>query len=1778
MITSLIHSRFDTLPAHPPTPPRETIRPSDAATPALDGSTDFYTVSKHPYSNHSKLPVTSDLLPSPSRDINLDSNTSKRVGFLAGPVYFDIPASGRQTSSSPKLVKDTRPGKNGKSPKSILKPASALPPPTPEDLNTKLSYFSPEVPGSLAKMLQSVIHQLAGSSRAARLDAYLALNGALKAYGGIPNKRFLAQRMGLFMQFLSRDIVWKDEDGQWDLNIIVQALKLTMTILFEPGLAPTLDDDFRTFLVDRSIGVLESADMPKALVKTHMFVLAQQRFPPQIMTNSRVDRLVTALATIEGRCTGNNAVMTRLILYTRLSEQAPGLMLTRMQDWLHHVLHGMLSSIRDVRIRGIETCTQAGLIFGVHSTAAKSLHEMFDTETDKGETNCEYFTARLFEMMTDKEMGAYVPQIWSSIILFFRSKSKTLERWPKFKHWLLVLQKCLNSSDLTVKYQATLAWDRLVFVVMPSAATPSAMMSMLRVPLAGSLERRSTDKHSQQFRHFALDSYYKLLHYALRPGLSAGEYDSAWDMYVQPLVTELARSKGKGRETACRVLQGLVNGTNGVWDVNAALNATPIKPQELSRIDAKWVRTRLARVLKLLEPILQSEFEESWNISTTVDATWIALMKALCDAGSQEVKISSELKYAIALLINFLQRLLARCAATASSERQGLWLEKYTLIVDSTVEILGPGAFTEDFLVASGAEYVEVARTPSHRHPKQSGNSQPAIMVLFRQLYRFPLGSDLSDRRQSAASALLERIVSSKSTCVAKLSVLNRCLSHEVETRGEVELRTHLWIICAETAREVLRSTAFDQDMRASYDLGHGLRVATEILTNGLDVCEGGQMFTLLQNLYEGIVNSASRGAADGGVVLGAMEPAAKALVQSGASASLKAKAFLAARVLSADVWPLHPRTIDIGRKALWGDSLAAHKTVLSDPFQHVYAMIIDTVDALYEHLDDGVDVPMCRELLTATTAFLRAAPLSLLVTALRKIQRSFVVWIEDKQRKTAKTAQVSELVGRHYSCAKDSFLLTTLQVLETWSIILRLLNTCPKKDSALLKALEPLFVAGLSSPHKTIVKDTIRFWNQSFGTEDSLDYPSTLRDVLRTRAMDTDIELPAFPESTGDFVPADFPDFFPSQQEVGQDAISTASGPMLQLGGSNSNLQALAQQHATQSPADHSPIAGVVEPSSRSSRNSTPKALLPYDDSRIQFAAIESSPFAPPDESQMLTDHQKGVKASQLAIARQFPDLSSSPLAQSTALQRSLLKKPDFRTRQDLGKEDQAPGTPTALPEATSLMSDDLPSSPTPSAGREAGCGVVDDDEFDNDDHMSIEPPSSPPRGTLKDDNHSIDVAELNNEEPDVADEDEVATGDLPVIPGNKDELEDDRDRQKPTRAFEIELPSDTQLPTMQLQLEEETAAALSLAEIHAAAPVDRDNAPEHFSARLTKPETAERSSEHNRVDATDFAPIVAGDEPERTTPTDITRVEDSFVAYSPANNEEESQSTSGSQSIQRASRKRKRQSSTMYTNKKRKQQSPFKRFFSSLLGQSQEEDDEDIGEEIVVASSQRSSSPAAEGVEDVHDGKEQNPGHDVALARPARRPLRRPTPASQSRYPQVAASTLKRKASVLSNESNSETQVSIYVASSAGTPAKARKKAGRPPTRRTDTSQERQASQASSQTRRRKLRAVVIDNTALEIHDHESIVQGSTAKQPPMRTDRMTTPEALAARNQANRTVSDRPMLTPRSILGRLRGVLTDLKGIILGPQEVREFDDMLFELRTETHEAGRRERAMR
>jgi len=1730
-------SLFTSLPARPPTPPKDV---QEHVQNALDFLENGHEESEQDASEISKRQFSTDTPPvsSPVSSIGAPagSNAAKKVGFSPfPPTFHEIPKAGVSSSPRDRLLRSTPRPRNTKAVKSILKLSSFAPPPTPDEQEQRLGYFSPEDPASFGKMLQSVLKELASSSKSSRLDAYLALQGALTAYDGIPDRQAMAANMPQFQQSLSRDLMWKDTSGLIDTQIATQALKLACTMVFDTQLSKAMDDEFRVFLIDRSITVMEQPDMPKALVKTHLYLVAQQKFHQSIITPNRAERMISALRTIEERCSSNSLIATRLVIYQRLLDQAPSVMSARLKDWLEHVFHGMLSSINDTRTRAIEVGHHAGLLLGNNPAASKALHDLFETEVEEGQCYCDYLTLRLTSMIGDKERqsGILVPQIWSVVVMFFRTKRRPLEKWPRLRTWLQVLQKCLNSSDFAIKSQANLAWKKLVFAVMPDASTGSTMLSMLKVPIKAGFEKRNSDRAGKQARQFALDGYHNLLHYSMRPSLSHAALDITWDAYVAPVLSEMIEASHKGRVNACNILYGLLSSNAGVWNEYAALDATPIKSHDLPRLDPRWVRTRLTKVLALVEPIVSAGLWVTEEESLMTAKLWQSTLQSIAEAGAQEVRTSNELREAIALVMNMFQRLWkSLCganvpgAATASTNFQE--------IMRTTCHYIGPSLLAEDILARTPEGDAEAAPTPSHRPSKhQHVLYSPLIFTLTMMCSQMHPGE--SQKWRSMAADVVELACKSKSTSAARLQLLNRtsqavrtsCTS--VDAKEPIAI---LWSLFAKQATEALRHSKTESTPTGT--LGQKLRDALSIVICGLPIMHSLSEDAITGSLLvEEIIAVARCKAGDAGVVLAVIEPLSKALLDKDALINYKTEIAIAAMLLRSAGWPQNRQSMEQGRKTLWGMGSGLHRAGTFDLYEHMYGLIKEASRNAYTSMgSNALHDNDCYDMLDSLAGFVKNCPISLLVNTLRQIQEAVVVWLEDDNRRA--------FAGTDSSLSQS--------VTELWSQVLGQLTELPRKDGSLLALLQPLMVAGFVSPKRAVVNRTIAFWNEYFGNLDSLRYPSKLEKVLRAARAYVELDLPDFPENAPDDEPIDLPAFSGPQYENTQvDPKSSLSSRWSGLPrGTASPVRRTAASIDVSSRLATIETGGTYSASKSNSKSSAAKARLRHDDSQILFAPIDSSPLPVEDESQLLTDHQKEVRARQVEGAQMFPDISSTPVRKSTP--RSRRKAPgtlNFST--DIAAhnaDDEVVSTPLDVPEAHGETSGYMGSSPTPNSSAKPRHNTVQAKAAQAD--FDEEPSSSPPRSPEQD-KDTPRVNEVDHDDGFVAES-------VPPVTRLAKKLSLAREHEQVQQ--DSDLPSDTALPTEQLQLEAQAA------EVQA----EGDD---------TSPHTQTPVDATTIIDPTEMVAQSTAEDRDNENNDDVSRVENSFVEQRDSPDPIAEPSPSDSQYMSRSGRKRKRVNEAVDNSaaKKQKHQSPFRRVFSGIFGRSQQEEEDDIGDEIIVASSQIGDSPATERVlkveEEPKDTQEsvtssQKPKRGRGRPRKSETPTPVPTPVAA--IPLACTTRLKRRASALSGAEDMLTEPTTSEVKTTPAPKRQRRRA-----KAKSAIEEARKSQEDPDSRppsRRKATAVVIEKPDSDVDvsetrmasDDEDASVGESQDKP---------------KETAATPFRSQPMDTPKSILGRLRDILGDCRNAIFGSQEERDFDNVLFELRQEVHGAAARGR---
>lgn len=1199
-----------------------------------------------------------------------------------------------------------------------------------------------------------------------------------------------------------------------------------------------------------------------------------------------------------------------------------------------------------------------------------------------------------------------------------------------------------------------------------------------------------------------------------------------WDAYVNPILSDMIRASQKGRYNACKILHGLLSPNVGLWNELAAMDPNPIKSHDLPRLDPRWVRSRLTKVLALVEPIMSAELWTSEEEHALAARVWQDTLQSIAEAGTQEVRTSNELREAIALVMNLFQRLW-KSSPPSEESRPLITSTNFQVMMRTTCHYIGPSLLAEDILARTPQGDAEAAPTPSHRPSKHQHALYSPLLFTLSMLCSQPHQADEPQWR-SAAAEIMELACKSRATSAAKLQLINRTsqvLQTSCSSPDEKKQVARLWSLFAEQAVSALRHSRTESATTGA--LGQKLRDALSVVIYGLPVMRSDVVYTDVECLLiEEIVEVARSAAGDSGVMLAVIEPLSRALLDKTSSIEPQTRAEVAAILLRSAGWPQNRHATEQGRRVLWGVGSGPHKAGAFEPYEHFYSLVKEVLEVGYtqmghESSNDSVSVAI----LDGLSSFLDSCPLPLLANALRQIQDGLVIWIKDNERKV--------FSGTNMAARQ--------QITEIWNRTIDHLAALSRKDGALLSLLQPLFIAGFVSPNRAVVNRTILFWNESFGQREELQYPSELARVLRAARPLVELALPDFPESAADEETIELPAFSGPQDQDSQfqpEATSSSRWAGLPQG-TASPVKRTAASHDISSHLASINTGGTtsVSKASSASNQPKPKARLRHDDSQVLFAPIESSPVSAPDDSQPLTEHQKEVRARQEESAQMFPDLSSTPATKQTP--RAKRKTPGKLNFSAGAVQEAAAGTPSELPEGHNDMSGYLGSSPTPRSSDkfrpehiqlEATAGESSDDE----------PPSSPPRSPHADE--AVGQAPGDNRDSSfIADSAPQKADFLAKAASRFDEIAADSD-----------LPSDTALPAEQLRLEAEGA--------------EESDGPGDDSHRDDCQVDATTVVEATEIDLQEGA----GDDTPQGIDPDADRVENSFVEPTAVVEPPVQPSPSGSQLSSRSTRKRKRMSTAVESaaSKKQKHQSPFRRVFSGMFGASQENDD-DVGDEIVVASSQPTDSPTEVRMAEAAEEESQNTQRSVTSSQQPKRGRGRPrksetpTPAPLA-APPASSTRSKRKAAALADPDDSDSAASESKSTAA---AKRQRRRARNKKALEDArnSQEDVESRPSS---RREATAVVIEKPVTKVEVTEARVPSSDEEESGEESQE-------SAKQEAATPSEERPKATPKSILGRLKDILGDCKNAIFGSQEEREFDDVLFELRREVHGGARRER---
>ncbi|KAF2804647.1 uncharacterized protein BDZ99DRAFT_525478 [Mytilinidion resinicola] len=1164
---------------------------------------------------------------------------------------------------------------------------------------------------SFAEMLESVVKQLAQDLRAPRLDAYICLSNTLKALEDKPDEKSLENKMGLLSQFIQRDMVAVAATGAPDTTLSNQALKLLMALVRIPAAGAAMTDDFCSFTIDRVIQVVEDPESSKSSVNHHLGLLTLQNFSTRSMTSTRAEKILAVLENITDRVSGYGVQAYRLRVYRKLVRQAPEVMAARTLTWFKVVVKSMLSGQNDVRTSALEVAKLAGIEFVDRRQVSKAVTDYLNTTQANGSSiKVEYLIGRFTDMLSKKSEAHFVPEIWGAITLLLRPALEG-NTWSQLSIWLKVLEDIIAScTDYQVNFQTTLAFGYLVFVTNPDQNTRSVVSKMLAAIPHFQLDRKGKSSNGKQSKEVSIAGSWALLYYSLRPSASAQELSRYWKEFVHGGWIQLVLLP-RYADLACRMLSYLFGfGPTKIWNSRRVEKSRLITVEELPRLDPKWIRANMSLVLDFVGACL---YKATYSKNSTLEENslmrmWSCLMNSLAEAGSKEVKASMELKDAIARIVNMFRRLWAKHTSTPAmkSEEEEDWVSQFRFLVETSMEKLGAVHFADKFLTRNNNEDLEAAPTPSHRSRIQGAYQSPLLHIV--DLLANQSEGKLSDNhRLDLVKWVIEPCLASKNTRSLKLELLME-YADLVRGSNETCMAANIWQTVAKYANATLEDYPLDTAEKQSRHLGEEYEVVIKILTNGLRYSTP-QASSVAKDLLVCLSEKIKAEAGTGAVVLALVERLSEDISGQAKGERINNGLIYGATLFRQLPESINRRTVEEGRKSLWGASPMPPRTSDFDPYKRFYKTVVVLLSSAYDNLD-LVDVLTFKDFIMAFSASIQKCPISLLGLYLRRIQAGVIVWIQDAGRK---------LQTRNNRTAD-----TYRSIVSMWQTINEALKKLPKKDSSTLSALSPLVASGFLSRRRELTNDSVGTWNSTFGNEETLEYPPNVKRALNRLTPMVELQLPAFPHDEDQDSVASFYD---SEVEQSQPEVEKSTDLVRET---SPTLPTITTTAPLKSPASTSVSRG------RTPLGQLPRARLRHDDSQIYFEEITSEPNdSMVQQSQVLTDRQLEVLEKQRATAAMLPDIRSSPVAE---LPRSSVGVTRLNLTSDLPNIDSDDALHTPLKGRKSLGPMDyyVGSSPTP-RNRSRTKQIMSDTSVATPDAVrkiqvtapsEDDPPSSPP------------------------------------------------------------------------------------------------------------------------------------------------------------------------------------------------------------------------------------------------------------------------------------------------------------------------------------------------------------------------------------------------------------------------------------------------------------------
>lgn len=1017
-VASASSTIFESLPARPPTPPREAAHDTEASLKAQ-------LARPGAFDPRLSLQTPPNAALAVSASQNGSSRTRKKVEWSSHTEYKEA-SEFRQNKAPNKSSPPSAPSSALKPVKGILKPSSS-----PITLTTPLGGDAQSSPThkNIIEMLDSTIKQLAGSDRHSKLDAYMMLARALKASNNLPDRVALQDKMSLFMQFIQRDVTARTENATLDTSLINHALSLLATFLHFSAIASTLTSDFGIFITDHAIRSLEDPTTPKDIARHLMQVVALQNFSAKVMTSDRVGRLIASLHKIEDHLKGKSIIMTRIIIYRRLVKQSRNQMIAN-SDWLQDLFTDMLSNVKEIRLQAIELGTEAGFSLRSEKQLMLKAADILQA-VNEDETYIAFYIRKLQDMLKDKQTASAVPQIWGVLVLFVRCP---LERWQYYGPWLTIVQSAFNMADFTTKHEANYAWNRYIYLSLSDNKSTPKSLGVLCQPLLSQLRRKMSPKHveeSMKLRRVVMGSICNLWYYGFAPGSDKYPTSVVWEFTVQPIISSLISLHGNpdiptdSLMQAARFLTSLLDvSTPRVWRQDRILDLPPVKTEELPAVDAKWTRRNCDKVLELVAPILEQKFLDLSNKESLTSRLWTSLVGSITSASAKDIKVSDEtIKFLAAAL-----GILSKIWSTGTSQGDGAASAKLFASVKNYVDImvngLGVLPFTEKKVSLNESHTYEPAST-TPKAPEGESKSQGVVSFplhhLFSVLVAAPAGVNDDEQLCDFFQAVFEPFLKDKSPrsrIELSKELLQTIPKNTLSSYGP-------WAMCANSLSRFLEQGSDKPGMNTAGPgsiLGPEYRDLVSVLERGLLSHPNLPMKRWLV-LFQAAASHAKLQVGDGGQALAIVEPLAKVVLEhlpgdsnALSTLSLRNSMLATAALLETAKLPRDGQALEAARRRLWGNPITTARSGFVDPFDSLYKLSNALASTMYSTLSTSTEFEYGNEFIHGVATFLeRSFPLARLNT-LTKFQSSLCMLIEDENDHLYKD---DVILSKAVSCAK---------------------------------------------------------------------------------------------------------------------------------------------------------------------------------------------------------------------------------------------------------------------------------------------------------------------------------------------------------------------------------------------------------------------------------------------------------------------------------------------------------------------------------------------------------------------------------------------------------------------------------------------------------------------------------------------------------------------------------------------------------------------------------------